>query len=33
MRAKGKFKEGDNLIYTTYSKRKRPEEQATVVRM
>jgi len=33
MRAKGKFKEGDNLIYTTSSERKRPEEQATVVRI
>ena len=33
MRAKGKFKEVDDLIYTTYSKRKRPDKQATVVRM
>ena len=33
MRAKGKFKDGDDLIYKTNSKRKRPEEQATVVRM
>jgi len=33
MRAKGKFKEGDDLIYTTYSERKRPEDQATVVRI
>jgi hypothetical protein len=30
MRAKGEFKEGDDLIYTTSSERKRPEEQATV---
>ena len=30
MRAKGKFKEGDDLIYTTSGERKRPEEQATV---
>ena len=29
MRAVGKFKEGDDLIYTTSSERKRPEEQAT----
>jgi hypothetical protein len=30
MRAKGKFKDGDDLIYKTDSKRKRPDEQATV---
>jgi len=30
MRAKGEFKEGDDLIYKTNSKRKRPDEQATV---
>jgi len=30
MRAKGEFKEGDDLIYETNSKRKRPDEQATV---
>ena len=30
MRTKGKFKEGDDLIYETNSKRKRPDEQATV---
>lgn len=30
MRAKGKFKDGDDLIYTTNSKRKKQNEQATV---
>ena len=30
MRAKGKFKDSDDLIYTTSSERKRPEEQATI---
>ncbi|MFP3130932.1 MAG: hypothetical protein RXR51_05060 [Nitrososphaeria archaeon] len=30
MRAIGKFKEGDDLIYKTNSKRKRPDEQATI---
>jgi len=30
MRAIGKFKDGDDLIYKTNSKRKRPDEQATV---
>ena len=29
MRAIGKFKDGDDLIYKTNSKRKRPDEQAT----
>jgi putative transposase len=29
MRAKGKFKDRDDLIYKTKSKRKRPDEQAT----
>ena len=29
MRAKGKFKEGDDLIYETNSKRKKKNEQAT----
>jgi len=33
MRAIGKFKEVDDLIYTTNSERKRPEEKATVVRI
>jgi len=29
MRAVGKFKDGDDLIYKTNSKRKKQEEQAT----